>query len=133
MLKKFINKEIIFYVFFGVLTTVVAFSLYAVFIFFDFGVVWANTLSTFAAILFSYIVNKIWVFKTLNFSIKIIAKELFKFCIGRFFVYVLETSLLVILVDVISFNPILSKAFTAVIVVILNYVTSKKIVFISKK
>lgn len=129
LFKKVVNKETISYLFFGILTTVLAFSLYAVFILFGFGVVLANTISTFIAILFAFVTNKIWVFKSLNLSPSAVVKEFIKFCIGRLAAFIIDTVLLVILVDILQYDPFLSKAFTSIVVVIINYFASKKIVF----
>ena len=132
LLSKFLTKEIALYIFFGALTTFVGFSLYALFIFLSFGVFASNTISTFVAILFAYFTNKIWVFKSLDFSFTIVVGELAKFFAGRLFVYVLDTALLLVLVDFFMRDPIISKAITSIIVIVMNYLTSKKIVF-SKK
>ena len=129
VLRKPVSREVILYIFFGVLTTVISFGLYAVLLYLNFGIVLANTISHVAAILFAYITNKIWVFKALDFSIKMIFKEFFKFLSSRVMTYVIETLLLVILVNLLLYNPILSKAFTSVVIIILNYLLSKKIVF----
>ena len=115
--------------FFGILTTVVSFGLYALFLHFGISLILSNTLATFIAILFAYTTNKIWVFKSLNFKNSIILKELFKFLSSRFATYVIDTILLVILVEVLIFNPLWAKVFTSVVVVILNYLLSQRIVF----
>ena len=130
--KKFLNREIIFYLIFGVLTTAVAFITYAVFLFIGMGIFSANTLSTFIAIVFAYVTNKIWVFEALDFNIKKILKEFAVFLSSRFFSYVVDTVLLIILVDFFLQDPLISKLGTSVIVIILNYVSSKLIVFRKK-
>lgn len=127
--KKLVNRETVMYLIFGVLTTALGFGLYAAFIFLGLGVFWANTLSTAAAVIFAFFTNKLWVFRALNMSAGNMAKEFAKFCAGRLAVYVIDTALLVVLVDVLMFDPILSRAFTMVFVVVANYFASKLIVF----
>ena len=129
ILKKPLTREVVTYVFFGIGTTIVGFASYSLFIFLGLGVTWANTISHFLAILFSFTANKLWVFKALNFSVKNVAKEFLKFLSSRFVTYVIDMALLIILVDVLLYNPIISRLYTYPIVIILNYLASKKIVF----
>ena len=136
-LKRFLEKalvrEMIIYVCFGILTTIIGFGSYALFIYLGFNVAVSNTLSHVLAILFAYVTNKIWVFKVREYAIKKIVPEFLKFVSSRLLAYVIDTALLVLLVDVLLYNPLLSKAGTSVVVVILNYVMSKIIVFRRKK
>ena len=121
--------EIVVYVIFGICTTAVGFGTYVLFLHMNFSLALSNTLSHAFAILFAYVTNKIWVFKALNFSAKVVIKEFLKFVSGRVMTYVIETLLLIALVDWLLYDPILSKACTSVLVVILNYVASKKVAF----
>jgi len=130
ILKKPLTRELIMYLIFGVATTVFSFAVYALFLYVvGSGVALANTFSHFFGILFAYVTNKIWVFRALDYSLKNVAKEFPKFLFGRLATYAIETVLLVILVDILFYDPMISKMFTSVIVVILNYLASKKIVF----
>jgi len=132
ILKKPLARELIVYVIFGVLTTAVGFGTYALFLYLGLGVGLSNTLSHFLAIIFAYVTNKIWVFRALDFSGKEVAKEFLKFASSRLVTYVIDTVLLILLVYTLHYDPLLSKVFTSVIVVILNYVASKLMVFRKK-
>jgi len=132
LIKKALVREVIVYVIFGVCTTIVGFGTYALFIYLDLSVVLANTLSHLLAILFAYVTNKIWVFKALDFSAKRILAEFFKFLSSRLVTFAVDTLLLILLVDILFYDPILSKAATSVIVVLLNYFASKWMVFNKK-
>ena len=132
MLKKALIREMVVYVIFGALTTIVGFGTYALFIYAGLGVVLANTLSHLFAILFAYITNKIWVFRARNFSAKRITAEFLKFLSSRLLTYVVDTLLLILLVEVLLYGPFLSKAATSVVVIILNYFASKLVVFNKK-
>ena len=129
ILKKPLTREVVLYVLFGIGTTVIGFASYSLFIYIGLGVAMANTISHFLAITFAFTVNKIWVFRALDFSAKNVAKESFKFLASRFVTYVIDTTLLIILVDVLLYNPIVSKVGTSAIIIALNYLASKKIVF----
>jgi len=129
ILKKPLTRELVWYVIFGVATTIVGFGSYALFVHFGLGVALANTLSHVLGILFAFGTNKVWVFRALDFSAKRVAIEFIKFVSSRLAALVFETLLLVLLVDVLGYHPIVCKVFTSILVVVLNYVASKKIVF----
>jgi len=133
LFEKFASREVIVYIIFGVLTTIAGFGLYALFLHIGFNVAVSNTLSTFLAILFAYVTNKIWVFNARDYRIRTLTGEFFKFLSSRFVTYVIDTVLLVLLADVFGVNPLIAKAMTSVIVVILNYLISKKLVFKNTK
>ena len=130
LVEKFMSREAIRYIFFGGLTTFISVVVYHVSIFAGLGVFAANTISTIIAISFAFCVNKIWVFKSKDLSRKTTGKELFKFLSGRVATYVIETGLLMFLVYVLSLHPIICKYFTQVIIIVLNYLVSKYLVFI---
>jgi len=132
LLEKALVREVIVYGCFGVLTTIVGFGSYALFLHAGFGVALANTLSHLLAILFAYITNKIWVFQARDFTLRQMGKEFLKFLSSRLLALVIDTALLIVLVDFLHYDPILSKAATTVIVVVLNYFMSKMIVFRKK-
>jgi len=132
LLQKALVREVIVYVIFGVFTTIVGFGTYSLFIHLGLSVFVSNTLSHFLAIIFAYVTNKIWVFKALTFTTKQIVIEFFKFLSSRLLTYVIDTVLLIVLVDLLFYDPIWSKIATSVVVVILNYFASKLVVFNKK-
>ena len=129
LLKKPLTRELVWYVIFGLATTIVGFGSYALFVHLGFGVALANVLSHVLGILFAFGTNKVWVFRALDFSAKRVAIEFIKFVSSRIAALVFETLLLVLLVDVWGYDPIVCKIGTSVLVVLLNYVASKKFVF----
>ena len=129
MIKKILNYETISYLVCGVLTTIIGFGSFVLLVYVSFGTAASNTISTALAVLFAYFTNKVFVFRSTQWNIKYIAIEFSKFCSGRLVMFVTETLLLVLLVDVIGLNSTVMKAFTMVLVVIGNYCFSKWIVF----
>lgn len=146
-------KELIMYVIFGVITTVVSWGAYTIFInACKMPVFWANVLSWICAISFAYVTNKLWVFESKSWSGKIIIKEIITFVASRGVTGVIEIVAVPILVklsfDSIFYNMlekmnisakilftdgIYSKITISFIIVILNYVFSKLIVFKNRK
>jgi len=129
ILKKILNRETIMYIFFGGLTTVISVVAYAVCINFGFSVALSNTVSTVIAVSFAFVTNKIWVFESKDLSIKTTRSELVKFVAGRGVTYIIETGLLIFLVDFLGFHPIICKNLTQIIIIVLNYLVSKLVVF----
>jgi len=126
---KFCNRETISYLICGVLTTIVGFGVFLLCEVLGMHVALSNTISTIAAVIFAYFVNKIIVFRSESWSVKVLARELFVFFTGRFVTYIMETLLLILLVDVFGLPGFICKIFTSVLVVIGNYIISKKAVF----
>lgn len=122
-----LDKELILYVFFGVLTTIVNIVVY---FFFEsvLGVNYliSNIIAWFFSVLFAYITNRIWVFESESDNI---LKEMSLFFGGRIFSGAVDTALMYLFIDILSIGDFISKLIVQVVVVILNYVFSKLIVF----
>lgn len=73
---KFVNRETISYLIFGVLTTLVDWISYAVFRHNGMNYRMATICCQAAAILFAYVTNKIWVFRSYNFHPVYLLKEM---------------------------------------------------------
>lgn len=129
---KIFKREIVKYIFFGGLTTVISFIIYFSLVMRGNGVILSNTISYVVGIIFAFVTNKIYVFKSHNFSTLLIIKQFIKFCFGRFFVYLADTFILSILVYLMFFNAIFSRILLSIFVVIANYLVSKKFAFSSK-
>ena len=126
-------RELILYVFFGGMTTLVdwtiSFVLYAV----DCNVHAANVIAWCAAVLFAYVTNRTLVFESRTKGIGSIARELTVFSGGRILTLLLQEGVVFLLFDLLSWNKYAVKIIAAVLVVILNYFISKFLVFRKKK
>lgn len=125
--------DILSYLFFGVLTTVVNYLVYLpCYNLLHFSASVSNVIAWVVAVAFAYLTNKPFVFKSHDWSWKTVAPELAKFVgcrIGSGFV---ETAIIFAMVDWLQFNGNVWKLITSVLVVILNYVGSKLLVFRKK-
>ena len=129
---KYLNRETISYLICGVLTTLVSFASYVLCVHLGLSTVMANTISNVLAILFAYVTNKIFVFQSPSWALNILVPEFLKFCGARLGTFIVETMLLVLLVDVMNLPSILMKGITTILVVVGNYVLSKWMVFTKK-
>lgn len=69
LIKKFVNKETIVYLIFGILTTVVNYFIFWIFNSrFKVPVLIANVIAFIVAVIFAFITNKIFVFESKSFA-----------------------------------------------------------------
>ena len=131
-LRELIKKhwDIVSYLFFGVLTTAVSYLVYfPLYNLLDLPATVSNALSWIAAVAFAYVTNKPFVFKSHDWSRKTVIPELLKFIGCRIGSGLAETILLLITVDLLHINGNVMKLVASVVVVILNYIGSKLLVF----
>ena len=128
LLAKYHN--IIIYFIFGVFTTLVNFLVYfPLYNWLCFSGTVSNVLAWIAAVVFAFVTNKPFVFKSNDWSANVVIPELTKFVGCRIGSGLAETAIIFIAVDLLSFNGNIIKLLTSILVVILNYVASKLVVF----
>ena len=131
LLKK--HEEVVSYLFFGGLTTVVNYLVYLLcYNLLGFSGTVSNVIAWIAAVAFAYLTNKPFVFKSHDWSAKTVLPELTKFVGCRVGSGLLETAIIFVTVDLLGLNGNLIKVATSVLVVVLNYVASKLVVFRKK-
>ena len=121
------KKEIILYLVFGILTTIINIIVY-LFLVWMLGInyIAGNILAWLFSVIFAYITNKIWVFEKTKSNIII---EFLLFISGRIFSGVIDSCLLYLFVEILVLNDFISKIIIQLVVVIINYLISKLIVF----
>ncbi|HBG2114481.1 GtrA family protein [Clostridioides difficile] len=132
ILKK--HKETILYLFFGAFTTLVNIVSYLFFtrvILFNFMV--ANAFAWILAVLFAYVTNKFFVFESKRIEIRFVFKEFLSFVSFRLLSGVVEMLIMYVMIDLLFVNDVIVKIFTNIVVIVLNYLFSKMIIFKNKK
>lgn len=127
------HKETILYLFFGAFTTLVNIVSYLFFtrvILFNFMV--ANALAWVLAVLFAYVTNKFFVFESKRIEIEFLFKEFLSFVSFRLLSGVVEMLIMYVMIDLLFVNDIIVKVFTNIVVIVLNYLFSKMIIFKEK-
>ena len=123
--KKY--KEIINYLIFGGLTTLISIVTYALFTkVFHIDYLISNVLSWIIAVLFAYVTNKIFVFESKS---KKNIKEITSFFFFRVVSLIMEMVILYIFVDMLHIDDLVTKIIAQIIVIVSNYVFSKVFVF----
>ena len=122
--------ELISYAFWGVMTTLVNYVVYFICtkaIGIDYLI--ANVIAWFVAVVFAFWVNKVYVFRSYQKDAKTMVREFGTFVSARILSGVLETGMLALFVEAMHFNDSVIKIIASVLVVIINYVLSKLIIF----
>ena len=136
-LKALFHKyyELITYIFFGGITTVVDFAIYYVMLL-AFGeeiYLLASVVAWAGAVFVAYVTNKTLVFRDTTSGAAAVFWQSVRFVLSRVFSLGVQTGLMWLFVDVIEMSEWLVKLPVAVVIVLLNYVTSKLAVFTKKK
>ena len=144
IIKQWFSKyrEIIRYLFWGVMTTVVSWASYSIVSWllaslFDTAVTVfvANCISWICAVLFAFVTNKVWVFDSRDWSHSTVLPELGKFVSSRLITGMLEIVAVPLLVTcglhqtIFGIEGMVAKVIVSFAVVLLNYVFSKLFIF----
>ena len=124
------HKDVIPYLFFGVCTTqvnVVAYWICARVI--GISVMPSTITAWFLAVLFANFTNRKWVFFSKANGIKEIPREIISFFACRSATGVIDWLCMYIFVDILMWNDVLIKILANMLVIVLNYVASKMLIF----
>ena len=123
-------RDIIAYLFFGacsMLANIAAY--YACYHVIGFSNVCSTAIAWLVAVLVAFITNKLWVFGSKTFAANVLARELLSFFSCRIATGLLDVGIMYVAVDCLAGNEILWKIIANIIVIVLNYVASKLVIF----
>ncbi|NLG93534.1 MAG: GtrA family protein [Clostridiales bacterium] len=128
------TPEMISYIVFGVLTTVVnivSYGLLRPVIHWNsqWDVLTANTIAWILSVDFAFITNKLYVFQSISFAAGLLMRERAAFVGARLFSLAVDSLGMYLMVTALSWNDWIAKIIMNVIVVIINYVLSKWFIF----
>lgn len=131
-IKELIQKyqELIKYLIIGVLTTAINYVVFVILvnaIKMDMHV--SNIIAWIVSVIFAYFTNKLFVFESKSFALKVIGKEILSFGAARVFSLLLEEVILYVFVNLLNMNQLIVKLVANVVVIIVNYILSKFIIF----
>lgn len=134
LIKKFLNKETVSYLIFGILTTIINIVVFGIsedflkpFMSDTAAALTANIIAWVLSVAFAFITNKLFVFESKNMSFKIIIKELYSFVIARLLSLAFDEAFMMVAIKFM--DSMLAKIISNVFVVIINYVLSKFFIF----
>lgn len=147
LFKLLVNKETVTYIIFGVLTTAVSFVTLKIFDMLlgkDLYLL-SNTVSWIMAVAFAFVTNKLFVFESKSWKSGVIKKEIPSFLAARIGSYFVEQGTLWLFMSALGFDEkvfdfiviklsglMTAKLIASVLVVIINYILSKFIIFTKK-
>lgn len=127
------NKEIILYLIFGVLTTVVSIVTFWLFCKIGVNELISNIISWVISVTFAFITNKIWVFEAKSNTKSKFFIQMLLFYSSRVVTLLVEEAIIAIFVTWLKMDSLLIKIIAQVIIIVLNYILSKIIVFRKEK
>lgn len=123
-------KDTVPYLIFGVLTTLVNVVSYWLFArIFKAGVMPSTIIAWILSVLFAYVTNRKWVFHSEENSKRGIVREIVYFFAYRLSTGFIDWACMYIFVDVLHWNDLTIKIIANFIVIVLNYVASKLVIF----
>lgn len=126
-------KDFILYAVFGVLTTLVNVVVYWLLAHpLALGTMVSTVIAWIAAVLFAYVTNRKWVFHSDAHSAREITKEILSFFACRLATGAVDWGCMFVFVDLLRFHDVLIKVLANILVILLNYIASKLIIFKKK-
>lgn len=158
LIDKFFTKEIVSYVFFGVMTTIVNLAVFYLTKQLFAAIGWngvfnsivpedskivelfsggseyldANLIAWVAGVIFAFVTNKLFVFESKSWKPSVAGKEFTGFVGARVFSLVVEMLGMFVMVTLLTWNELVAKLIVGVVVIIMNYIFSKLLIFRKK-
>ena len=129
ILSNITKIEFFRYIIGGIIITLTNILLFTILILLDIKYYIANLVAITVAKICGYFINKEYVYKIKNLSAKENTKQIFNYFLWRGLSGILEYFLLILFVTIFKFQPIYSKYFITVVIILFNYFSSKKFVF----
>lgn len=129
LIKKVLTREVIFYIIFGVLTTIANIGVFYLLTLLGLNENIANIIAIIVAVLFAYFTNRKLVFNSTASTFKEKLTEFYKFMLGRAFTMVVEALGFPLFYNVLDIQELISKLMISFIVIVLNFFISKFFAF----
>ena len=158
MIDKFFTKEIVSYIFFGVMTTIVNLAVFYLVKKLFGSIGWnglfnnivpedskivelfsggseyldANLIAWVAGVIFAFVTNKLFVFESKSWKPSVAGKEFTGFMSARIFSLVVEMLGMFVMVTLLTWHELVAKLIVGVVVIAMNYIFSKLLIFKKK-
>ncbi|PLS36906.1 teichoic acid glycosylation protein [Carnobacterium maltaromaticum] len=127
-------REVLMYLIFGVLTTII--NIFVFYIFKDTLTIdyrTSNVIAWFLSVLFAFLTNKYFVFASKGKSKQAFFKEMGLFFWYRLLSLVIDMIMMIVMVSGLGIDALIAKLITQVVIVVINYVFSKLLIFNDKQ
>lgn len=127
-------RDVVTYVVFGLLTTAVNYGVFVLSCeWLKMSATISNIVAWVVAVLFAFLTNKPFVFKSTNWSREVVIPEFVKFVTCRIGSGFMETAFLFVTVDCMNWNGNIVKLIASGLVMVLNYISGKWVAFKRRK
>lgn len=126
------KKEMVRYIIWGVLSSLLNIGLFQILILVGIDYKISEIITLPVVKIFVYVTNKLFVFKTSFQDLKSLLKEVIAFIIARSVTMVLDFVGVFFLVEGLKIDTFISKCLVTIVVIIINYILSKRFVFHTK-
>lgn len=127
--SKLSNRESVTYIICGVLTTAVDWITHRILWHMGAEYQVSTAVSWAAAVLFAFISNKFWVFRSFETELKRLWKEFVSFVACRIATFAVTMAGMVVMVGMLHWNEFLGKLVVSAASMVLNYIPSKLFIF----
>lgn len=134
LIRRLLSREMISYAFFGLLTTAIDMGSYWFFtnsMSMDYRI--ASVLSWVLAVIFAFFTNKVFVFRQYDFRGAVLFREFRLFVLARGLSLLYMLGWMSLAVEWIRMDDLLAKVLGNVVVILLNYVASRLVIFTKKE
>lgn len=124
------KKEVINYLVFGVLTTVVnivSYGFLSIIMDVDYRI--STTIAWLLSVIFAFVTNKIYVFNSRGLGIRTLIKEFLSFMFFRILSYCIDLGMMIAMVEWLKMNDVFAKVLANIVVVVMNYFASRLFIF----
>jgi putative flippase GtrA len=128
----FKHESVLLYIFYGALTTVISFASQLAADFLGAPTWLSTTISWVCAVTFAFFVNKFFVFESKDRTAKVMLREGAEFAAARLVSFFFEMGFLIVTVDYLLLSLPVCKIVVQIIILILNFLFSKFVVFKKK-
>ncbi|MEW8026171.1 MAG: GtrA family protein [Candidatus Thiodiazotropha sp.] len=95
------------------------------------GVVWAQTAARASGAVAAFAGHKVFVYNNRNFTRRELGKQAFGYLLLWVFSYLLSVGCIILFIDKLGLDPIPAKLATEIILIGINYITMKRLIFLS--
>ena len=132
LIKKLLNRETITCLIAGVLTTILNIVVFKGCNLMGIQYLISNVIAWIVAVIFAFVVNKLYVFQSKSWASGIVRKEFAAFISCRLLSLAFDMLFMLVTVSYFHMNEDLAKILSNCFVVVMNYVASKLFIFKNK-
>jgi putative flippase GtrA len=130
LIEKTVSPQFSRYLLVGIVAWTIDFMVFAL-CHTPLGVVWAQTTARVSGAITAFAGHKVFVYNNKDFTRRELGKQALSYLLLWLFSYLLSIGSIILFIDIIGLDPISAKLVTEIILVGVNYITMKRLIFVS--